>query len=40
MNFNSGDQWYTTYNPYTESAPGVTLLANGAPVDYTHKYTK
>ncbi|WP_243302044.1 porin [Geothrix oryzisoli] len=40
MNFNSGDDWYTAYNPYTESSPGVPLLANGAPVDYTPKYTE
>ena len=35
MNYNQGDKWYTTYNPYKESAPGV-LRADGA--DYTPKY--
>ncbi|MBS1767099.1 MAG: hypothetical protein JST05_06825 [Acidobacteria bacterium] len=40
MNYNQGDKWYTTYNPYTESAPGTPLLVNGAPVDYTPKYTE
>ena len=40
MNYNQGDSWYTTYNPYTESAPGTPLLVNGASVDYTPKYTE
>ncbi len=40
MNYNQGNDWYTTYNPYTESAPGVARLVNGAPVDYTPKYTE
>jgi hypothetical protein len=40
MNYNQGDSWYTDYNPYTESAPGVARLVNGAPVDYTPKYTE
>lgn len=40
MDFNSGDQWYTAYNPYTQSAPGTPLQVNGAPVDYTPKYTE
>jgi hypothetical protein len=40
MNYNSGDKWYTAYNPYKESAPGTPLLVNGAPVDYTPKYTE
>lgn len=40
MNWNQGDDWYTSYNPYTESAPGVARLVNGAPVDYTPKYTE
>ena len=40
MNYNQGDSWYTDYNPYTQSAPGVTRLVNGAPVDYTPKYTE
>jgi hypothetical protein len=40
MNWNQGDDWYTAYNPYTQSAPGVARLVNGAPVDYTPKYTE
>lgn len=40
MNYNQGDSWYTDYNPYTESAPGVARLVNGAPVDYTPKYSE
>jgi phosphate-selective porin len=40
MNFNSGDKWYTTYNPYTQSAPNTPLMVNAAPVDYTPKYTE
>jgi len=40
FNWNSGDQWYTAYNPYKESAPGVALTAQGAPVDYTPKFTE
>jgi hypothetical protein len=35
MNYNQGDKWYTTYNPYKETAPGV-LRTDGA--DYTPKY--
>lgn len=35
MNYNQGDKWYTAYNPYTESAPGVART-DGA--DYTPKY--
>jgi len=35
MNYNQGDKWYTTYNPYTESAPG-TLRTDLA--DYTPNY--
>lgn len=38
MNYNQGNDWYTDYNPYTESAPGVARLVNGSPVDYTPKY--
>ena len=34
-NYNTGDNWYTAYNPYTQSAPGVSLGA-----DYTPKYTE
>ncbi len=37
MNYNQGDKWYTTYNPYTESAPGVARADGG---DYTPKYTE
>lgn len=37
MNYNQGDKWYTTYNPYTQSAPG-TPRADGA--DYSPKYTE
>lgn len=40
LNYNSGDAWYTSYNPYTETAPGTPRLANGAPVDYTPKFTE
>ena len=40
MNYNSGDQWYTTYNPYKETAPGTPKLVNGAPVDYSPKFTE
>ncbi|GLH72633.1 hypothetical protein GETHLI_11350 [Geothrix limicola] len=40
MNWNQGDDWYTTYNPYKESAPGVARLVNGASVDYTPKFTE
>lgn len=40
MNYNSGDKWYTAYNPYKESAPGVPLSVNGAAVDYTPKFTE
>lgn len=38
LNANKGDDWYTDYDPYTESAPGVARLVNGSPVDYTPKY--
>lgn len=38
LNANKGDDWYTAYDPYTESAPGVARLVNGSPVDYTPKY--
>lgn len=37
MNYNAGDDWYTTYNPYTQSAPGVSR-ADGA--DYSPKFTE
>jgi hypothetical protein len=37
MDYNQGDKWYTTYNPYTQSAPG-TARADGG--DYTPKYTE
>lgn len=40
MNWNQGGDWYTSYDPYTQSAPGVARLVNGAPVDYTPKYTE
>ncbi len=40
LNYNSGDKWYTAYNPYKESAVGTPLAVNGAPVDYTPKYTE
>ncbi|HZU53641.1 MAG TPA: hypothetical protein VFF77_07075 [Holophagaceae bacterium] len=40
MNYNQGDSWYTDFNPYTQSAPGVARLVNGASVDYTPKYTE
>ncbi len=35
MNYNQGDSWYTAYDPYTESAPGVSRGG-----DYTPKYTE
>lgn len=35
MNYNQGNDWYTDYNPYTESAPGVSRGG-----DYTPKYTE
>jgi len=35
MNYNQGDKWYTTYNPYTQSAPGTPRVDGG---DYTPKY--
>ncbi len=35
MNYNQGDSWYTAYNPYTESAPGVSRGD-----DYSPKYTE
>jgi hypothetical protein len=34
-NYNSGDDWYTAYNPYTQSAVGVST-GN----DYTPKFTE
>ena len=34
-NYNSGDNWYTGYNSYKESAPGISLGA-----DYSPKYTE
>lgn len=34
LNYNSGDQWYTSYNPYTSTAAGP------APTDYTPKFTE
>lgn len=40
MNWNQGNDWYTAYNPYTESAPGVSRVVNGAAVDYTPKFTE
>ncbi|MBI4911154.1 MAG: hypothetical protein HY823_00305 [Acidobacteria bacterium] len=40
LNHNAGDRWYTAYNPYKESAPGVPLTAQGAPVDYTPRFTE
>jgi len=35
MNYNSGDQWYTTYNPYTSTSAGAAQIP-----DYTPKYTE
>lgn len=35
LNYNQGDDWYTAYNPYTETAVGVS-----AGRDYTPKYTE
>ncbi len=40
MNYNQGDDWYTPYNPYTETAVGTPRLVNGAPVDYSPKFTE
>ena len=40
LNYNSGDDWYTAYNPYTQSAVNTPLLVQGNPVDYTPKYTE
>lgn len=34
MNYNSGDKWYTSYNPYTSTAAGPTGI------DYTPKFTE
>ncbi|MFN8010937.1 MAG: porin [Holophagaceae bacterium] len=34
-NYNQGDDWYTAYNPYTQSAPGVSTGT-----DYTPKFTE
>lgn len=34
-NYNSGDDWYTAFNPYTQSAPGVSTGT-----DYTPKFTE
>lgn len=35
MNYNQGNDWTTAYNPYTQSAPGVSRGG-----DYTPKYTE
>jgi hypothetical protein len=35
LNYNSGDDWYTAYNPYTHSAAGVSRNA-----DYSPKFTE
>jgi len=35
MNYNTGDDWYTDYNPYTHTAPGT--LRDG---DYTPNFTE
>ncbi len=35
LNYNAGDDWYTTYNPYKESAAGVSRNA-----DYSPKFTE
>ncbi len=35
LNYNSGDKWYTSYNPYTQKADGSALGA-----DYTPKFTE
>ncbi len=35
MNYNKGDDWYTSYNPYTQTSTGASLGA-----DYTPKYTE
>jgi hypothetical protein len=40
LNANQGRDWYTPYNPYTEIAPGVRRLVDGAPVDYTPRFTE
>jgi hypothetical protein len=40
LDANRGRDWYTAFDPYTESAPGVRRVVNGAPVDYTPKYTE
>ena len=40
LNYNSSSNWYTAYNPYTQSAANTPLLVNGAPVDYSPKYTE
>jgi len=40
LNYNSGNNWYTAYNPYTQSAVNTPLLVNGAAVDYSPKYTE
>ena len=35
LNYNSGDNWYTSYNPYTQNAQGAALST-----DYTPKFTE
>ncbi len=35
MNYNKGDDWYTSYNPYTQTSAGASLGA-----DYSPKYTE
>ncbi|HEX4845648.1 MAG TPA: porin, partial [Geothrix sp.] len=35
MDYNAGDDWYTAYNPYTETAVGVSRNA-----DYSPKFTE
>jgi len=34
LNYNSGDNWYTTFNPYTQNAQGALAT------DYTPKFTE
>lgn len=31
LNYNQGDTWYTTYNPYTQTAPGASRNADYSP---------
>ncbi len=44
MNYNQGDDWYTTFNPYKESAPGVATGRDLSPefkeitVGYTYAF--